>query len=84
MKRTIKLTESDLHNMISEAVKVALNELDPRTYASYADKRRQQGIELSRQGNTNHERILNQRKNASQLNKIRQQVQQGQEAARNA
>lgn len=39
MKRQIiRLTESDLHNMISEAVKVALNELDPRTYASAAIK----------------------------------------------
>ena len=34
MKRTIRLTETDLHNMISEAVKTALNELDKRTYAS--------------------------------------------------
>ena len=27
MKRTIRLTEADLHNMISEAVKTALNEI---------------------------------------------------------
>ena len=38
MKKIIRLTESDLHSLISEAVKTALNELDPRTYASAATK----------------------------------------------
>lgn len=38
MRQIIRLTETDLHNMISEAVKTALNELDPRTYASAATK----------------------------------------------
>lgn len=42
-KQIIRLTESDLHNMISEAVKTALNELDPRTYASAAEKARERG-----------------------------------------
>lgn len=37
-KKVIRLTESDLHNIINEAVKEALNELDPRTYASAAEK----------------------------------------------
>lgn len=46
-KKVIRLTESDLHNIVKESVnkilKEAVNELDPRTYASYADKRRAQG-----------------------------------------
>ena len=42
-KKVIRLTENDLHNMNSEAVKVALNELDPRTYASAAEKARMKG-----------------------------------------
>jgi hypothetical protein len=47
-KKLIKLTEQDLHNIIKESVKrilkeAQLNELDPRTYASYADKRAAQG-----------------------------------------
>ena len=42
-KKIVRLTESDLHNMISEAVKTALNELDPRTYASAAQKTREKG-----------------------------------------
>ena len=47
MKKIIRLTESDLHNIIKESVQKIiqeeqLNELDPRTYASYADGRRAQ------------------------------------------
>ena len=46
-KQVIKLTESDLHRIVKESVNKilseAINELDPRTYASYADKRRAQG-----------------------------------------
>ena len=42
MKQTIKLTESKLRNIIKECIKKSLNELDARTYASYANKRRQQ------------------------------------------
>jgi hypothetical protein len=42
-KKLIRLTESDLHRIVKESVNKilneALNELDPRTYASYADKR---------------------------------------------
>lgn len=38
-KRTIRLTESDLHRVIKESVRQCLTELDWRTYASYADKR---------------------------------------------
>lgn len=45
-KKLIRLTESDLHRIVKESVnKVlseAINELDPRTYASYADKRAKQ------------------------------------------
>lgn len=43
MKRTIRLTESDLHRVIKESVNKILNELDARTYASYAQKRAAQG-----------------------------------------
>ena len=46
-KKLIRLTESDLHRIVKESVNKilseAINELDPRTYASYADKRRAQG-----------------------------------------
>jgi len=42
-KRTIRLTESELHMVIAESVRRCLTELDARTYASYAQKRAQQG-----------------------------------------
>lgn len=35
MKRTIRLTESDLHSMIAEAVKVALNEIGDSARGQY-------------------------------------------------
>ena len=38
MKRTIKLTENDLHNIIKESVNHILSELDWRTYQSAAEK----------------------------------------------
>ena len=38
MKQKIRLTEGDLHRIIRNCVNEALNELDARTYASYADK----------------------------------------------
>lgn len=38
MKKIIRLTEADLHDIIMEAI----NEMDPRTYASYAEKRAEQ------------------------------------------
>lgn len=38
MKRKIKLTESDLHNIIKESVNHILSELDWRTYQSASDK----------------------------------------------
>lgn len=40
MKRRIRLTESDLHNIIKESVNHILSELDWRTYQSAADKAR--------------------------------------------
>jgi len=48
MKKIIRLTESDLHKIVKNSVKrilkeSQLNELDPRTYASYAQKRKAQG-----------------------------------------
>ena len=48
MKQTIKLKESQLRNIIKECIinvlnEGQLNELDPRTYASYAQKRAAQG-----------------------------------------
>lgn len=46
-KQIIRLTESDLHRIVKESVNKilseAINELDPRTYASYANKRAAQG-----------------------------------------
>lgn len=42
-KNIVRLTESQLHNIIAESVKKALNELDARTYANYARKREEQG-----------------------------------------
>ena len=46
MKKIIRLTEGELHNMLKRCLNEAINELDPRTYASYADKRRAQGQHL--------------------------------------
>ena len=37
-KRTVKLTESELHSIIKESVNTILSELNWRTYASAADK----------------------------------------------
>ena len=37
-KRLIKLSESDLHNIVKESVNKVLTELDWRTYASAAKK----------------------------------------------
>lgn len=37
-KQVIRLTEQDLHNIITESVKQALNELDWKTYANAARK----------------------------------------------
>lgn len=48
-RTTVSLTESDLHTLITEAVKETLNELDPRTYASAADKAKERG-EYERMG----------------------------------
>lgn len=42
MKQKIRLTEGDLHRIIRNCVNEALNELDARTYASYANKRQAQ------------------------------------------
>ena len=61
-KQVIKLTEGDLHRIIKESVEriineAQLNELDPRTYASYAQKRAAQGnqtkAEVGRQAAVN-------------------------------
>lgn len=38
MKKKIKLTESDLHNIIKESVNHILSELDWRTYQNASDK----------------------------------------------
>lgn len=47
-KRQVKVSESQLHQIVKESVnkllkEIQLNELDPRTYASYAAKRQAQG-----------------------------------------
>ena len=43
MKRTIRLTESELKKFIKESVENILTELDPRTYANYAKQRTEKG-----------------------------------------
>lgn len=43
MKKVIKLSENDLHNIITESVKRVLNELDSQTYYRAADKARELG-----------------------------------------
>lgn len=50
-KKLVRLTEGDLHRIIKESVETILkeaqlNELDPRTYASYAQKRAAQGDQM--------------------------------------
>ena len=42
-KKVVRLTESQLHNIIAESVSQILMELDPRTYASAADKAKERG-----------------------------------------
>lgn len=44
-KKVIRLTESDLHNIIAESVKQALNELDWKTYANYQRGRMSQAAQ---------------------------------------
>lgn len=69
-KQTIKLNESQLREMIQEA----LNELDPRTIARYAD---------ARQAQANGERSLSQSQVRRGMNQqqIQQQAQQGRQGA---
>lgn len=43
-KKIVRLTESKLHNIITESVSQILNELDPRTYASAAEKARRRSL----------------------------------------
>lgn len=38
MKKIIKLSENDLHNIITESVKRVLNEMNPQTYYNASDK----------------------------------------------
>jgi len=42
-KKLIRLTESDLHRIVKESVNKVLTELDWKTYANYANRRRAQG-----------------------------------------
>jgi hypothetical protein len=42
-KKLVRLTEDDLHRIIKESVNNILTELDWKTYANAADKRRKQG-----------------------------------------
>ena len=46
MKKIIRLTESDLHNIVKESVNRALNEMDWKTYMNASKKRKLQGDEL--------------------------------------
>lgn len=47
-RNTIRLNESQLHNMISESVKQVLSELDWKTKMNYAQGRARQGDEAYR------------------------------------
>ena len=49
-RNTIRLNESQLHNMISESVKQVLSELDWKTKMNYAQGRARQGDEAYRRG----------------------------------
>lgn len=44
-KKLIRLTESDLHKIVKESVNKVLTELDWKTYANYAKKRREQAYQ---------------------------------------
>ena len=39
MKQLIRLTEGDLHQIVENCVRKALNELAPQTYQNYANGR---------------------------------------------
>ena len=58
-KRLIRLTESDLHNIVKEFVNKVLTELDWKTYASASDKARERGTNYWRsKGETNLQNLL--------------------------
>lgn len=48
MKRTIRLTESDLHRVIEESVRQYLTELDWKTYANAAKQADERAMEIAR------------------------------------
>ena len=50
MKKTIRLTESDLHRVIKESVKQCLTELDWRTYANAAKKAHDEVLDKMKRG----------------------------------
>ena len=47
MKKLIRLTEGQLHEMITESVSQILSELDWKTYLNYANKRYMQNLKKS-------------------------------------
>ena len=69
MGKNIRLNESQFNELITETVNRILTELDPRTYASYANKRRAQGQNAN---------------NFSDMVKYTSKAEDGEEAARNA
>ena len=54
MKRTIRLTESDLHSLIAESVRQCLTELDWKTYDSAARKSYEKADESGVQNRQKH------------------------------
>lgn len=62
MKQTIRLTESELKNMIAESVKGALNELDWKTQQWAADERQKRNDDVMKNG-----------RNSQYFNKYQQQ-----------
>lgn len=53
-KRTVRLTESELKNIITESVKNIISELDWKTYANAARKSRERGDDWTRASKFNH------------------------------
>lgn len=67
MKQRIRLSESDLHRLIKESVKQVLTELDWRTYASVADKRRKQKEDGRKSGTLDRYSVLKLDRKANDL-----------------
>lgn len=78
MKRTIKLTENDLHRVIKESVNTILSELDWRTYRSAAEKANDRALSLSNSNDVEaKQKIKRQTQNLHKMAKERLNTQYG-------